>query len=262
MKYKLIGTDFDGTLLNDERILPEENFKSLNKARKKEIKTVGVTGITLKGTTSELDVSCFDYLILNNGSYIYDNNNKKVLEEITIPKKIAEEITKDVINKSIKIDYCTLNDYNILKEKVKSEKDFIKEIKNLEEVQEKIAKINITVNDNDIDDIFELLKNKYSDYNVFIMQDSNSIKKWIVVNPMNVNKHKSLEKLGKILNISLEEMIFFGDGANDIEAIKEVGLGIAMDNSLPIVKDNAKEITKSNNECGVSLYIEKILEES
>lgn len=261
MKYKLIGTDFDGTLLNDKRLIPKDNYNSLNKARKKGIKTVGVTGRTLRGTTEELDISCFDYLILNNGSYIYDVINKKILSEITIPKNIAKMITEDIIEKTIKIDYCTFNDYNILKGEIPIEKDFIKRIKNINEIKEKIAKINITVEEKDLEETFNFLKNKYNNYNVFIMQDSNSIKKWIVINPVNVNKHKSLENLGKIINVKLDDMIFFGDGANDIEAIKEVGLGIAMGNSLQVVKDNSKDITKTNNEAGVSFYIEKLLKE-
>ena len=46
-----------------------------------------------------------------------------------------------------------------------------------------------------------------------------------------------------------------GDDKNDLSMIKTVGLGIAMGNAEEIVKENAKEITKTNNENGVAEII-------
>ena len=88
------------------------------------------------------------------------------------------------------------------------------------------------------------------------MQDSNDTKKWIVINPANLNKANSLEELGNKLDIALDEMVFFGDGLNDLEAIERVGDGVAMGNALQ-KKKKAKHVTLSNNEDGIASYILK-----
>lgn len=51
-----------------------------------------------------------------------------------------------------------------------------------------------------------------------------------------------LKILGDLLNISLDEMVAFGDSENDIEMLEKVGLGIAMGNGEDVTKDAAKEI--------------------
>lgn len=94
------------------------------------------------------------------------------------------------------------------------------------------------------------------------MQDSNSSLKRLSINPKGVNKASALENLGKDLNIKLEEMIFFGDGLNDLEVMEKVGCSVAMENALEEVKNKAKFITKSNNDNGVAIYLEKILNET
>ena len=60
-------------------------------------------------------------------------------------------------------------------------------------------------------------------------------------------------------NISLDEMIFFGDGLNDLEVIAEVGLGVAMGNALEEIKDKSKEVTESNNEDGIVKFLDRKL---
>ena len=48
-----------------------------------------------------------------------------------------------------------------------------------------------------------------------------------------------------------------GDQENDIAMIEFAGVGVAMDNAIPTVKEAANFITKSNLEDGVARAIEK-----
>ena len=54
-------------------------------------------------------------------------------------------------------------------------------------------------------------------------------------------------------------MIFFGDGSNDLEALEMVGMGVAMENALDVVKEKADDVTLSNDADGVAYYLEKKL---
>ena len=57
------------------------------------------------------------------------------------------------------------------------------------------------------------------------------------------------------INVSIDEVIFFGDSSNDIEMIENVGLGVAMGNALPQVKEKADEIALTNDEEGILCFL-------
>lgn len=78
--------------------------------------------------------------------------------------------------------------------------------------------------------------------------------------PKIVSKASSLKLvLEKLYGIHLSEVIAFGDNYNDIELIKSVGLGIAVNNARPEAKAVAREITGDSKEDGVANAILKYL---
>ena len=60
------------------------------------------------------------------------------------------------------------------------------------------------------------------------------------------NKGEALEKLCNEQNISLENTIHMGDDINDISAFLKVGLPVAVNNAVPVVKEVCKYVTKSD----------------
>ncbi len=66
------------------------------------------------------------------------------------------------------------------------------------------------------------------------------------------SKIKGIERLGEMFGFDLSEVMAFGDSDNDIEMLNGVGLGIAMGNADPLVKQGAKFTTSSNNSGGIS----------
>lgn len=75
-----------------------------------------------------------------------------------------------------------------------------------------------------------------------------------------VNKGSALKWLGEQLNIKPEEMVAFGDAANDAEMLNYVGTGVAMENATPALKATADVVIGHNNDGGVLAYLEEILE--
>ena len=76
----------------------------------------------------------------------------------------------------------------------------------------------------------------------------------------NVDKGKTLKKLGEIENIKPEEMIAVGDSANDKPLLKLVGMPVAVENAIPEIKSISKFISTSNVEHGLKTVIEKFFE--
>ena len=70
-----------------------------------------------------------------------------------------------------------------------------------------------------------------------------------------IEKMPAIELLAKALDINLSEIVAFGDGYNDIEMIKNCGIGIAMENADEQIKEYAKFIYGNNNEDGVANWI-------
>ncbi|MDF2949277.1 MAG: hydrolase-like protein superfamily type 3 [Sedimentibacter sp.] len=68
----------------------------------------------------------------------------------------------------------------------------------------------------------------------------------------NGSKWSSLKKYAEQRNIKEQEIIAIGDDNNDLEMLKNAGMGIAMVNGTEEVKKAAKKVSKfDNNDSGV-----------
>lgn len=74
-----------------------------------------------------------------------------------------------------------------------------------------------------------------------------------------LNKAVGLKRIAEYYNIPPKRIIAFGDEDNDLEMIEFAGHGVAMENAVPELKQLAKDITKSNEEDGIAVYLKKIL---
>lgn len=265
MKIKLIAMDFDGTLLNDEKQITEKTRSILIKCKKKGYIMVGITARNLESVKrifTQISIAeVFDYLILNNGTYIEKVKSGKGKYIGSLTKKQVQKITKGIEDDTEEIDYISVKNYYLYKNKNAINEPFIKNINQIEEIQEPITRMNIFLKDQSkIEWDKEMINHKYKNINCFIMQDAKFPEKWLVVNPKNVNKKNTLKYLGKQLGIPLNKMIFFGDSWNDIEVMGSVGCSVAMKNALEEIKQKADRITLSNNEDGVAVFLERYLE--
>ena len=84
---------------------------------------------------------------------------------------------------------------------------------------------------------------------------------FIEVMAPNIDKAASLDKLVKMLHLTKEEVIAFGDGFNDLSLIEYAGCGVAMANAVDEVKERADVVTLSNDEDGIAYMLKKLEEE-
>ncbi|MCK4873176.1 MAG: HAD family phosphatase [Phycisphaerales bacterium] len=74
-----------------------------------------------------------------------------------------------------------------------------------------------------------------------------------------VNKWNGIAWYAGQLGLDESQVAAIGDEINDLEMIRRAGLGIAMENAVPAVRDAADRITASNEQDGVALAIQRIL---
>jgi hydroxymethylpyrimidine pyrophosphatase-like HAD family hydrolase len=84
---------------------------------------------------------------------------------------------------------------------------------------------------------------------------------YLEVLPIGVDKAKALMKLAKTLGLELSQVAAIGDGLNDVEMLREAGLGIAMGNASDAVKSEADWVTGTNDEEGVAQAVRRLVTE-
>ena len=72
-------------------------------------------------------------------------------------------------------------------------------------------------------------------------------------------KWKGIRRMLACFDIDPAEAVYFGDDNDDIEAIRNCGLGVAVANAIPAVLDDADRITETNDRDGVAKFIEENL---
>lgn len=71
------------------------------------------------------------------------------------------------------------------------------------------------------------------------------------INPLGITKAGGIKSVCDSIGLSMDEIIAFGDGGNDIEMLGAAGIGVAMGNAGDAVKSVADYVTLSVEEDGV-----------
>jgi len=75
-----------------------------------------------------------------------------------------------------------------------------------------------------------------------------------------VSKGTGIAFVAERLGLSLERVVSFGDGENDIELIDEAGFGIAVEDANPLLLDHADWVCPSADDEGVATVIDAYLD--
>ena len=277
--YKLIVMDIDGTLLNSDGKISNENKIAISKAIKNGAEVVLASGRiinSIKTITTELGAN--NYLIAGNGSLVYDIQNEKAVYTNCIKKQKVLEIIKICEENSIFYTVSTpktliaksLN-YNALfytSENLKNEKEKRTSITIVQDMERYIKEykekdfLKVTICDSDKIVFSRILDKIKQIKGIDVLNISHASKKQIFTENQNTEiEYCYTEITNKNVNkwsaIKDEEIICIGDNINDLEMIKNAGLGVAMENGLSEVKDEADIVTKSNDDSGIAHIINK-----
>lgn len=79
----------------------------------------------------------------------------------------------------------------------------------------------------------------------------------IEISHRDATKGNALDRLSRLLEIPVENMLALGDSGNDISMLRRAGLGIAMGNASETVRAAADAVTESYNNDGAAIAIEQ-----
>lgn len=266
MNIKLIGIDLDGTLLDDQKLISEENIKSIKKATKKGIKVILATGRPLNDIVIQYHKQLGLYkkgqvFVGYNGSSIIDVYNNKFIETDMMKLDNVREVFNFAEAQGAAcyaylsdiLLYNHLNEY-VLKERYYNNSNFGKiQLDNLpcdfECFKVMIAEDPITL-DRIEANIPLILKEKYT-----ILR---SMPHYLEFISKTADKFSALKKIAINYGIKDEEIMAIGDSMNDFPFIN-AGYSVAMENSVGKIKESFKYTTLSNNDSGVAYIINKLI---
>ena len=281
--YKLIAVDLDGTLLNSYGTISEENRKAIKKVQKEGVKVVLASGRTtnsVKSLAEELGGN--EYIICGNGSLIYDLKKDEIIYDKFIDKNKALQIIQICEQNSIYYNVYTEDmviaktlDNNVLfyhqenSNKPDSKKTKINLVDNIYEYVKNLEGKNIlkfTISDKSSIIFNSIIKKLRNIRNIDVLDVAHMSRKMIKsgteevsleyyyteITSENVDKWNAIEWLSEKLEIEKEEIMAIGDNINDKLMIENAGLGVAMGNSDPLIKEIADKTVANNNENGVA----------
>lgn len=76
--------------------------------------------------------------------------------------------------------------------------------------------------------------------------------------PLGSSKAVGIEKILSHFGINRQDVVAFGDGANDIEMLEYVGCGVAMGNAADVVKSHADMVTDDADSEGIANALKKL----
>ncbi|ADL07408.1 Cof-type HAD-IIB family hydrolase [Thermosediminibacter oceani] len=261
MKYRLVVTDLDGTLLDNEKRVSSANIEAIKRLREAGIMFTIATGRGERAAGPFIKLLGIDMpAVLFNGGEIYDPSRGPVYTSY-LEKDVFHLVIDHFRNSEMGIvtfhhdrifiaDLKPSHDLYLKREKVEVER-----LKDPEEVDE-VNKI-LLVGDVPLAKKMMAELEKKAGIRINHVQ---SDRFYLEVIPDGVSKAEGLRKLCDILGIDRQSVVAIGDNMNDLSMIEFAGLGVAVENAEEEIKRAAGLIVPANTENGVAYLIKKIIE--
>lgn len=245
---KLFIFDIDGTVLDDNKTIPvktKQAIKELSESYEVAIAT-GRNRAMAKDVINELGIT--NYIVCNGAAAYYNHEplytnflDKEDLDDLIA---LADKHKHQVVYETI--DHLRRRN-EIPNDRMKKGMDYVgfsvpEFDLNFHQAQSLVQCL-LFVSEEEM----EMYNNQFSHFR-FVRW----YKTGVDVLPADGSKFLTIKILAQHLGIQLKDVVAFGDGMNDIEMIKNVGLGIAMGNAEKEVKEVANRITDSNGNDGIS----------
>jgi Cof subfamily protein (haloacid dehalogenase superfamily) len=254
MSAKIVFFDVDGTLLNENKQLPEDAKEAVRRLKQSGIRTAIATGRApyhLKDLAAELDI---DTYVSFNGSYVVSEG--KVIYEDRIKMETLAAIEEVADARSHPLVFLNAEEFSTNRENHPFVLDAFSHLQLAAPPYNPAFYREKTVHQG----FLCCLEGEEKDY-LQTFTDVSFVR-WhpyaMDILPKNGSKARGIEALLNHLGISPKEAVAFGDGRNDKEMLAFVGIGIAMGNAHEELKPYADLMTKHVDEGGIRHGLELI----
>lgn len=272
MKYKCVISDMDRTLLHSDGKISEYTKTTLEKLISGGIMFVPASGRALNSLPQDLyDINGIKYAITSNGVSVDDLIRKESLGSLNITPKAISDLFDFLKDEKIMYE-CFINgqgytskDYyenpmifggaSYKTEYVRRTRIPVENIMAfMKENINKIQCVDVLLSSSDRERILESIRENIKE--LYVTSGENFL---IEIMHKDCGKHRGMQRFCKMMEIRSEEIVAFGDGRNDMELLRDAGLGIAVANAAEITKNNADIVLcETNDEDAVAKQLEKL----
>lgn len=266
---KIIFSDLDGTLLNDNKKISKEDMESIRRATEAGHRFVIATGrphSSAYKVATELGLNFKGtYIISFNGAQIYECGSCRVVYRAAVPMDIVHELFDFAHRHDVHIH--TYMDGKVAALRHNEALQWYLDHTNIggwcgEDLFDRMGEepckcIMVALNDRArLERYKKILTERYAEKISFTM----TCDEYLECMSYGVSKGSAIVRLAELLGVDLVDTIGCGDEENDIEMIRQAGVGVAMCNGRDTVKAVADYITmRDNNHSAMTEIIGKFL---
>ena len=247
-KIKAVFFDIDGTLVsfNTHRV-PESALRAIKRLRERGIKVFIATGRLLRHTEVVKDIEVDGYITVN-GSYCITAEGETIYE-CHFPKETVEKVF--ALEQKYGFTAAVMTHEDIYVDNLAGRPQEVADMINITPVEADLNEIISTQN------VLQMCPYISPELEQIVMPQipecvaSRWTDKFMDINIRGIDKSVGASKVMEYYGLSLAEAMAFGDGGNDVPIVRDVGLGVAMDNGCDELKAVADYITSSVDEDGV-----------
>ena len=272
-KYKIVASDLDGTLLNKEQNVSEENFRAISEMKRLGVEFVPTTGRAM----NEIELSLINspdirYIITSNGSVVFD---KKVGKPI---------ITRYISKAAVRLILEAIRPYNVFflaheggktyfdKNKYNSEfldicgvgKYYGYIIGKYAEAVENFESFLLSSNEVELICLFFELDEGTRSCNQILencgmLSAASPRANYLEIYSSDAGKGDTLVAFANMLGVDIADVIAVGDSDNDSSMIEKAGLGLAVANSCDALKELADQTICDHSEHVAKYVLENFI---
>ena len=272
-EYLLVAFDLDGTFLNDEKLIPEENIRALDRMKETGIQAVPCTGRLYQAIPGGIrEHPAIRYAVTENGAGIYDKEKKGLVFSTGIIYEEAIPLLEYARTIPCLYD-CYQDSWGWIPREMYEE---VPEFLPPSPVRDMVLKYRTPLDDFETtirergtpmqkfqyffrttqlrDQYLPIVQERFPQFEISKSSPLN-----IEINGSGTNKGITMKTLCGMLQIPMEKTAAFGDDINDISFLTAAGKGIAMENAVEAVKRIADDITGNNNDGGFGIGCRDLL---
>lgn len=262
MAVKLIASDMDGTLLDENGQVPPETFDLILALRERGVRFVASSG-------RRYDRLCdFFSPVKDRMDFVASNGAQVFADGVQIDREVYSHLAIRRLAKTVAMFpnmHLALFDRTksyLLDDEDKFVREVDKDLPNVERIYElpspqvSIIKASIFCDDGNVMDNAYVLQRELGGLFTFAPSGSS----YIDAMQPGISKASGIAQVMEYHGIDVSEVMAFGDAMNDYEIIRFVGTGCAMANGRPALRAVADRVIGSNVEHAVQSEMRRVLE--
>ena len=261
---KLIATDLDGTLVRNDDTVSAYSHEVLDRVRAAGIRIVGATGRgpRLRSLTRN-DIRVADFLVLAQGGWVLDQAESSYLLRSRLSGPALAEalagLEAEVGRLSVMVEALEHDDaplwgdydptwrYPVVVERRPRAECLIDDV----------IKAFARSFEHHVDELLAIARRIVPPEVASVTQAGLD---YVEICPANVNKGTGLAVVAEAVGVDPQDVLVFGDMPNDLPMFAWAGWSrVAVANAHPSLMAVADEVTLSNDEDGVAVYLDRLL---